>query len=373
MVTPFFCWSQEYEDEFNGELTPMSIPSSPAFSMLGVNPEMVTRPSDVKEFKVDWRIKNYKLAPDLALEAQPLWWLLYRKKTPREMEQMGRFQRILSTMSLSFATAKIDNVNHLAWATKFNVYRELDPFADRARIKLNATSLREELKPINDEIERLEIQRLSTESAEVVDSINSQLAQLRDQRNAILEGNMTNYVEQYNEIIRDNWNMDMIDISFGRVYKYDNAAIDSLRFQNAGYSVWINGAKGVGKNALWTGMIKLDRIGVNYNYVIGGSYRFGNHKYNFFAELVRSRMNNVPENGFDEEEQFGDLRSEDLGMGWYEFADGDEGYTMWSASFGGDFKLSRNILLNFALRTQLNGDLEFRRFLPIANIVCLMN
>jgi len=58
----------------------MVIPSSPAFALLGVNPEMVLRPSDLKSFKVDWRIKNYNLAPDLALEAQPLWHFYYKKK-----------------------------------------------------------------------------------------------------------------------------------------------------------------------------------------------------------------------------------------------------------------------------------------------------
>ena len=86
--------------------------------------------------------------------------------------------------------------------------------------------------------------------------------------------------------------------------------------------------------------------------------------------MIKWIANNI-ENGFLEEEQFQDNFAQDLGIGWYGFEKGDK-ITRWNLSFGGDFKIRRNILLNFALRTTLNKQVKFKSFLPIANIVCLM-
>lgn len=364
--------AQEYSEANEQNLNAMSIPSSPAFSVLGVNPELVTRPNDVKEFKVDWRIKNYKLAPDLAIEGQPLWWIKYRNKTPEQMQAMSNIERILSTTSVSLATAKIDNANHLAWALKFNVYKQYDPFRDKSLIESRESTLADTLAQIVKEIEQLEIKRFEVTDQDTLKAITNEIKQkIKRQKDAIRE-NMSNYVTAYNEFIKNNWNMDMVDVAIGRVYKYDNAAIDSLNFQSAGYSLWVNASKGVGNHSLWTGILKMNKIGSNTNYMLGASYRFGNDKFNFFTELVRTKMNNVPENGFDQEEEFAGLRAVDLGSGWYRYEEGEQSYTNYTMTYGGDFKLSKNILLNFALRTELTSGLKFRSFLPIANIVCLM-
>jgi hypothetical protein len=59
-----FSQEEVYEEVKNTEV---SIPSAPAFAMLGVNPELVMRPADLRSFKVDWRIKNYNLEQDYFL------------------------------------------------------------------------------------------------------------------------------------------------------------------------------------------------------------------------------------------------------------------------------------------------------------------
>lgn len=364
---------QEYNTLSDQNLNAMSIPSSPAFGLLGVNPEIVTRPSDVKEFKVDWRVKNYKIAPDLALEAQPLWWLHYRKKSPEAFKSISNFERILSTASVSLATAKIDNVNHMAYATKFNVYKEYDPFRDTSLIAKNEMELKKEIEPIVQQIEKLEIERKKTVHQDSIAALIEEIELLRLQREAIYKSKMEQFVAECNLAIQEYWNMDMVDVACGRVYKYDNASLDSLNFKKAGYGIWINAAKGIGRNSLLTGILKMNKIGENRNFMLGLAYRYGSHKYNFFAEVVRTKMNNVPDNGFSEEEIFANLRSDDIGSAWYQYADGEESYTNWTLAYGGDFKLSRNILLNFALRTELTKGFKFTRFLPVANIVCLMN
>jgi len=128
------CMAQ-YDEDYTEEeqevvASEFFIPSAPAFALLGVNPELVTRPGSVKKFKVDWRIKNYKVAPDLALEATPIWHFYYKNKGLEHYRKSSAFAKKLTTLSLSFGTAKIDGINHAAIAAKMNLYEGNDPKQD---------------------------------------------------------------------------------------------------------------------------------------------------------------------------------------------------------------------------------------------------
>jgi len=363
----------QYDDGGNWqEVTPHAIPSSPAFALLGVNPEIVTRPSDVKSFKVDWRIKNYKVAPDLAFEAQPVWWLYTRKNGPDAYRKASPFEKVMSTFSFSLATAKMDNVNHLSYALKFNVYKQNDPFLYSGILDDKADELDELTAPIQSQIDSLQVLYSRTTSPEAKERLEQELGILKAEKQLYIKTAMDDVVQEVADFGAENWNMDMVDVAFGRVFKYNNGALDSLKFDGAGFGLWINAAKGIGKNGLLTGLIKYNKVGVNSDIFLGASYRYGSKKFNFFGELVYKNIGNNIANGFDEDEEFGDLYAEDIGTGWYEFAEG-ESYSAWSVSYGGDFRLSKNILLNFSIRTELTGGFTFDRLLPVANLICLMN
>lgn len=354
------------------QIYPGAIPSSPAFSLLGVNPEIVVRPSDIKEFKVDWRIKNYNLAPDLALEFQPLWWFYFRNKGLEAYRKTSPLARVLSTTSISMATAKMDNLNHIGYAVKWNLYKEKDPYLDDNFRREFQQSRLEQLTPVQVELDTLYSQMNRAvdgeEKIKLSELILAKKSELKMLEKQLMDDAQVNGVRY----IQEHWNMDMLDVSFGLVQKYDNGGLDSLRMRYAGFGVWLNGAKGIGQRSLLTGLVRLNRIGDNTDFMVGASYRYGSPKFNFFAEVVRHRMGNHFQNGFNESEVFAANLDQDIGTGWYEFGNG-EATTMTTLSFGGDFRLRYNILLNFALRTQLRQDVGFERFLPVANVVCLMN
>ncbi|HKK77861.1 MAG TPA: hypothetical protein VJ953_22475 [Saprospiraceae bacterium] len=354
------------------QIYPGAIPSSPAFSLLGVNPEIVLRPSDIKEFKVDWRIKNYNLAPDLALEFQPLWWFYYRNKGLNAYRKVGPLGKILSTTSISMATAKVDNLNHIGYAIKWNLYKEKDPYLDETFQKEFQQNRLEQLAPIQEELDTLYRQMNRAvdgeEKIRISDLIIAKQFEIKALEKQLMDDAQTNGYRY----IQEHWNMDMLDFSFGLVQKYDNGGLDSLKMRYAGFGLWINGAKGIGQRGLLTGLVRLNKIGENTDFLVGASYRYGSQKFNFFAEVARHRIGNNFQNGFNEEEVFAAKLDQDIGTGWYEFGDG-ESTTMTTLAFGGDFRLRYNILLNFALRTQLRKDVGFERFLPVANVVCLMN
>lgn len=364
--------AQDYGDDTWTEVTPHAIPSAPAFSLLGVNPETVTRPTDVKSFKVDWRIKNYKVAPDLAFEAQPIWWLHTRRKGPKAYREASNLSRVLSTTTFSLATAKIDNVNHLSYAIKLNVYKEHDPFLHEGRSYDIEDEISEMSGPLQQQIDSLQVLYSKSTSPETKKLLEAELGSLKAEKDMYTKMKMDEVADEAYDFSAEHWNMDMVDVAFGRVFKYNNGALDSLKFDSAGFGLWINAAKGIGENGLLTGLIRYNRVGINSDLMLGASFRYGSRKFNFFSELVYASIGNNPLNGYSDDEEFADLYAEDLGNGWYEYGEGD-GFSKWSLSYGGDFRLSKNVLLNFAIRTELTGGFSFDRLLPVANLVCLMN
>lgn len=367
-------WSQQ---DIYGELqkSELSIPSAPAFALLGVNPETVLRPSDLKSFKVDWRVKNYNLAPDLALEAQPLWHFYYKKRSFSEYANASNFSRKISTLSLSLGTAKIDNLNHASYAIKLNLYKKNDLLNDSLLLhKINQEYINAG-KSFNEKIDSLVKLRYKSNDPKRKEEIEREMDVVLYEKRALDQTSkqqLQNIIDEYNFA---NWNNTMLDIAFGSVYTYDNSAIDSLKVKKAGYALWLNGCLKMGDHGLLSGIFKHTQIADNANHLFGMSYRYGSHKYNFYIELVYEKLRNYFDasqiNAFEEEEYFAAKYIEDLGSGWLNF-NNTENRNQYTISYGGDFKLSRNILLNFALRTQFSDEIKLTRLLPVANIVCLM-
>jgi hypothetical protein len=361
-----------YEEVKNAEI---SIPSAPAFAMLGVNPEIVTRPSDLKSFKVDWRIKNYNLAPDLALEAQPLWHFYYKKRSFDEYAAASRLAKKLSTLSLSAGTAKIDNINHASYSIKLNLYKKNDVINDTLLLKQLTSEHRYQQDRFNQQIDSLVILRYQTTDPKRKNEIDKELDVIRYEIKNAHEISRLKYRNIIDQYYAENWNNTMLDAAFGSVYTYDNAGIDSLKVKRAGYALWLNGCLKMGEHGLMSGLFRYTRIVDSSNKMFGLNFRYGSQRYNFYAEVVYEILGNYfdpsQEFAFDEDEYFAGKYIEDIGSGWLDFNNTDS-KTQYTMAYGGDFKLSRNILLNFALRTQFTSDIKLTRLLPVANIICLM-
>ncbi len=361
-----------YDELKNAE---MSIPSAPAFAMLGVNPELVMRPSDLKSFKVDWRIKNYNLAPDLALEAQPLWHFYYKKRTFDEYAAASRFAKKLSTLSLSAGTAKIDNINHASYSIKVNLYKKNDVINDTMLLKQLKSEHRKQLEKYNLQIDSLITLRYNSTDPKRKDEIDRALDVIRYEMQNTHEISRLKYKNISEQYSAEHWNTTMIDVAFGSVYTYDNAGIDSLKVKRAGYAIWLNGGLKMGDHGLMSGMFRYTKIVDSSNKMFGLNFRYGSQRYNFYAEVVYEVLGNYfdpnQELAFDQDEYFANKYIEDIGSGWLDF-NNTETKTQYTIAYGGDFKLSKNILLNFALRTQFTSEIKLTRLLPVANIICLM-
>jgi hypothetical protein len=352
-----------------------SIPSAPAFSLLGVNPETVIRPSDMRSFKVDWRIKNYMLAPDLALEAQPLWYLYYKKLPASEQVRLGYVQRALASLNVSMGTAKIDGLNHASYAVKFNLYQQGASLSQMEEVRSQERTNQKAISRMANAIDSLSEAIALAQDTSAREDLRSALQDLQadlSQMYIDADATLETLMEQ---VQRANWNRAMVDVAFGSVYTYDNGAAD-IKVRRAGFGMWINGCTPLGQTGMLTGILRYTRIGEGGNTLLGGSYRYGNERYNFFGEFAYERLGNFfdpnLEDPFTQDEIFGDTYSVDLESGWFDFANQSK-ITRYILTVGGDFKLNRNILLNFALRYQLSDELKLNRMLPVANVICLMN
>ena len=96
------------DDVSAGRISPkeLSIPSSPVFDLMGVTSSQVTRTSDIKDFKVDWSFKSWKLNPNLAIQSQPVWELFYNRKDLSKYQEASRFMRRLSSLDISIGSVQ---------------------------------------------------------------------------------------------------------------------------------------------------------------------------------------------------------------------------------------------------------------------------
>ncbi|HMQ07236.1 MAG TPA: hypothetical protein PKC30_08040 [Saprospiraceae bacterium] len=355
--------------------TEMSIPSSPAFAIMGVNPEMVLRPSDIRSFKVDWRIKNYNLAPDLAIEGQPLWHLLYKKRSWQELGNLSDWEKRLSSLSISLGNAKVDGINHAAWSVKLNLYKSEDHLFNKELLSEMQSEHNQLFLEMNMELDTLRIQRNRADNDQEKTVLDHQIERKQYEIKSLNHVLKERYRMRMEEYELRHWNRTMVDGAFGMVYTYDNAAIDSLKVRNAGYAMWINGAFQTGQHSMVTTMLRYTGINDRSNIAFGGSFRYGGPKFNFYLEAVYERLGNYfdssLDNPFTEKEVFAGKFEQDIGNGWLHY-NSTGSITQYTIAYGGDFRLTRNILLNFALRSQFSNDFSLTRFIPVANIICLM-
>jgi len=109
--------------------TQYTIPSSGAFTLLGVNPEQVSTPGFSRDFKIDYFIEDAKLKPNIAIQCQPFWILFYKNKKIADLNKMNLAGSMLANTSFSFGTTQdLLTGNKFAYSLKTTI--GFDPLRD---------------------------------------------------------------------------------------------------------------------------------------------------------------------------------------------------------------------------------------------------
>jgi hypothetical protein len=389
--------AQSYKETKDAEkLLPkeFAIPASPLFDLLGAAPNQVARSSNLKDFKVDWSFKNWRVNPNIAVQGQPIWEMFYNKKSIEKYQSASNFQRMLASLDLSVGSITNDiSDRRLGGAVKMNLFTKKDP--------LRVKGAYDEIQKTFDE----ELVQLKKNEAELLKNLDTltKPSDLQKAREALRENDALRasfysrkndaIQEKAKQFVADNWNASYIDVAYGKIYSYATDSAGSFRKlrinRNTANGAWVNFGKGIGKRGLVSGLIRSSfyeeevtfnlknditgeetpdtTIAANNLYTIGLNFRYGGPVFNFFAEVIyEGKTLKTPIDAVNEV---------------FKAPSGNSIVTstvMWdvvhpyTVNFGGDWRIGRNVVLNYGMRLVMDKNYKAVSFTPIANISCMM-
>lgn len=318
-----------------------TMPSSPAFDLLGVSPSNIHKPGLPRDIQVNWLIRGGGLAPNLAIEAEPIWLFFNRNKSLSNYQNAGWLFQTASTLNFSVGTAQVDNQQSLAYGLKLNLYRQKDPLLDK--------DLVEQLSPKSSDKEKeaavLRIQLDNAIDEAIKDSLYNKLAAIETIIATDSVRNMKIAQDALSNWESENWNATMIDLGFGQVFNYNLPTIfeltdttfnvvDSLEFSSKTYAIWLSGIVGLGNNGMINGMVKYmhDNDGIG-SLKAGLNARYGNEKINLYTEYVYNTISK--------------LRN--------------------TIAYGVDYRLENGLVIQASLNTMFNNEFELKQLVPTVN------
>jgi hypothetical protein len=384
------------DDPAAGRVSPkeLTIPASPVFDLMGVTSSQVNRTADIKDFKVDWSFKSWKLNPNLAIQSQPVWEMFYNKKDLSKYQAASGFMRRLASLDVSIGTVQDENNDRrIGVAGKINLFRQKDPLLAKElytdiseKYKQEKAELQAQLKDLNTKLDTIQ---------NILDKpgIRSQIRSVEEQLNSQNSRRMGEINSRAKIFVDENWNSSSLDIAVGRVYSYktDSAGgLNSLRLnRNTGYSGWINGSLGLGKKFLISGLFRSSwydeelefliknkntgeeasqkAVAQNTLFTMGMNLRYGGSIYTFFVEMLYEKkgLKTPLEALADAFETPADFEVVGSSVKWNVVHPN-------TLSFGGDWRMGRSVILNYGMRCVFDKNWKFKTFTPVATVSCMM-
>lgn len=384
------------EKDSTGKLTSkeLTIPENPVFDLMGVTPAQVTRMSDIKDFKVDWSFKSWKLNPNIAVEGQPVWELLYNRKNLHKYQQAGGFMRMLSTLDVSGGTIQSETGDRrIGMAAKLTLYRQKDPLLMKDYYTDIAAIADSERAILKEELNTLTQRADTTKNIVLRHNLNNDILTITQRIADINTREKDEIRNRAKLIISENWNASSLNIAVGKVFTYTTDSSGNLKklllTRNTALGFWINGGIGIGRKVLLTGLIRssyyeellqftlqdenngelsqAEAVAKNTLISTGANIRFGGSIFSFFTEFIYERKgirtaSQALAKVFDAPNGKQVINST---VHW----DVVQPYTI---TFGGDWRVSRNVLLSFGIRSVFNKNFKNTALVPVATVGCMM-
>jgi hypothetical protein len=386
----------QQDDTKAGRVTPkeLTIPPSPVFDLMGVTSSQINRTSDIKDFKVDWSFKSWRLNPNLAIQSQPVWELFYNRKDLSKYQSASRFMRRLASLDISIGTVQDENNDRrIGFAAKMNLFRQKDPLMASELYAGISEKYKTEKQDIETQLNELRLKLDTTRDILLKPALRSQVLSTEEQLMTLNSRRNEEINSRAKIFVSENWNASSLDVAFGRVYSYktdSSGSLTSLRLnRNTGYGGWLNANIGMGKKFLLSALFRtswyqeeLDflihntstneevsqkAIADNTLYTMGLNLRYGSSIYTFFIEFLYEQKGlktpiEALNEAFSAPKDFQVVGST---VKW----DVVHPNTL---SFGGDWRISRSVILNYGMRCVFDKDWKFTTFIPVATISCMM-
>jgi hypothetical protein len=371
-----------------------AIPPSPLFDLMGAAPSRVVKSSDLKDFKVDWSFRNWRVNPNLAIQGQPIWELFYNRKDLAKYQNASYLARTLASTDLSLGTISSEaNDRRVGGALKINVYKQKDPLLVKNLYKEVLTSFDEELKTLKVNEKNLYKILDSVTKPSDIKKFKDELRENDTKLTTFYSRRKEAIIEKSKEVIAENWNASFLDVAIGQIKTYDTDSAGSFKKlklnRNTGKAVWVNYGLKLGKRAMLTGLLRSTfyeeevtfklknnttgeetdekTIADNKLFSFGFNVRYGGPVYNFFIEIAKeSKTFNTPIEALNEAFKAPNGKSILTNTVKWDTVD------PYNISFGGDWRIGRNLVLNYGLRLVMDKNFKTTSVLPIANISCMM-
>jgi hypothetical protein len=396
LLTAFLFVNKKAFTQAAGRVSPkeLTIPAAPVFDLMGVTPSQINRTSDIKDFKVDWSFKSWKLNPNLAIQSQPVWEMFYNRKDLSKYQAASGFMRKLASTDVSIGSVQDENNDRrIGFATKFNLYKQNDPLMAKElyggiseKYQIEKNELLAQLKELQLKLDTTGNVLVKPEIRNQIKSTEDQLATINSRRNDEINGRAKIFVGEH-------WNSSSLDISFGKVFSYQTDSAGSLKSlrlnRSTGWGGWLNGNLGIGKKILLSALFRTTwyqeelefqiknintgeeatqkAVADNTLYTVGLNLRYGGSLYTFFAEFLYEKKG---------------LKTPVEALG--EAFTAPTSFTVvnssvkWDVvhpntlSIGGDWRISQSVIINYGMRCVFDDKWKFRTFIPIATISCMM-
>lgn len=324
--------------------TDFNVPASPAFILLDVTPAKVNRPGFARDFKIDWIYTNGGIAPNIAIEAQPVWLFGFRNTDYTRYRDKSWLLKQASTLSVSLGTVKREDLQSLGWGVKMNLFRQkrADPLQNDAFME----SIRENIRFSEEEIGLLLKLEATREAMEVAKTtakakLKKEVSALEAKIKALDADTEKELKWLKRQFADENWNAAMIDVGYGNAYDYliDKEVNHKLSLHSSTSGLWINAAHNFGaRRFLLSGLYKYLGRKRSVHYV-GGNLRYGTSKLNVFTEYVYETKSEIRRN---------------------------------TIAYGGDFKVAEQLLVQFGIRTEYNADFKLKALTPMVSVNWLL-
>lgn len=372
----------------------LSIPENPVFDLMGVTPAQVTRMGDIKNVKVDWSFKSWKLNPNIAVEGQPVWELFYNKKSLNKYQQASGLMRMLSTLDVSGGTIQSEaGDRRIGMAIKLALYHEKDPLLMRDYYTDIAAAADSERTALQNDLDILIKQADTAKSIVLRHSLNNEIL-IANQRLADINAREKEEIRNRAKIIvSENWNASSINIAAGKIFTYTTDSSGNLKKlllnRNTALGIWINGGIGIGKKVLLTGLVRssyyeellqftlqdendgtlsqAEAVAKNTLISAGANLRFGGSTFSFFTEFFYERKGTRTAS-----QALAKVFNAPAGKQVVNSTVHWDVVQPYTITFGGDWRVSRNILLSFGIRSVFDKNFKNTAVLPVATIGCMM-
>jgi len=393
----FTCQVMAQEKESaSGRLNPseFSIPASPVFDLMGVTPSQINRTSDIKNFKVDWSFKAWRLNPNLAIQSQPFWELFYNRKDLSKYQSASGFMRKLASLDISLGTVQNEESDRrIGMAAKLNLVKQKDPLLAKSLYEDIGIRYAEERKTLEARLKELQLKLDTTQQIMDKPGIRSEIKSTEDQLLSLNSRRNTEINDRAKIFIAEHWNAASLDLAVGRVYTYQSdsaGSLSKLRLnRNTGFGIWLNGGVPLGKRWMLSGLVRTTfyeeelnfllrntvtleekearAVAENKLYSAGLNLRYGGPLYSFFVEfLYEKKALKTPvealQDVFTEPAQTQVVASS---VKWTTVHPN-------SLSIGGDWRISQNVIINYGMRWILDVKGKSQAFIPVAGISCMM-